>query len=154
MTEEGSRNARTRSAELMALTAFSERVVLRNGDLRTLASAAGFLRGWQWDEERGCYTSHPYFGGTGRWARSVPDLMHTALMLRALRGAGVAANDPYCQRALTFISRCQFVNDSGGGSDGDRHERGGSRWDRSSTQRERGQRCASGLRMARRLASA
>jgi hypothetical protein len=34
MTEEGSRDARTRSAELMTLTAFSERVV-RSGDLQT-----------------------------------------------------------------------------------------------------------------------
>jgi squalene-hopene/tetraprenyl-beta-curcumene cyclase len=122
-SRDDSRDARTLSAELMALTAFDESMV-GGGDVRALASAAGSLRTWQWDEERGCSPSHPYFGGTRRWAHSVPDLMHTALMLRALRGAGVAENDPYSQRALTFIARCQVVDDSGGGGAGDRHDRG------------------------------
>jgi squalene-hopene/tetraprenyl-beta-curcumene cyclase len=114
----------TWAQQLMALTAFGKRIV-GGGDVPALASAAGLLQAWQWDEGRGCSPSHPYYGGTGRWAHSAPDLMHTALMLRALRGAGVAENDPYSRRALTFVARCQIVDDSAGGGGGDRHDRGG-----------------------------
>jgi squalene-hopene/tetraprenyl-beta-curcumene cyclase len=66
-----------------------------------------------------------YFGGISRWSRSVPDLLHTALMLRALRDAGVKDNDPYSQNALTFIARRQIADDHGGRHEGNQHDRGG-----------------------------
>ena len=102
----------------MALTAFDR--ALDGGDRpRSPASAAAFSRDWQWNEGAVCLRSHPYYGGTGRWAQSAPDLVHTALLLRALRGAGVAASDRYIQRAAIFITRCQVVDgpDARGGRD-------------------------------------
>ncbi len=58
---------------------------------RLMAASAGFLRSSQRNEGRGCPPSHPYFGGTGRWPESAPDLLHRALLLQAMRAAGVVA---------------------------------------------------------------
>jgi squalene-hopene/tetraprenyl-beta-curcumene cyclase len=44
-------------------------------------------------------------------------------MLRAMRGAGVAVDDPYVRKASIFITRCQVVND--GSSNGDLLDLGG-----------------------------
>jgi hypothetical protein len=120
----GPRDARTIAVELMALTAFDR--AIDGGDRpRSPASTAAFPRDWQWNEGRNCAPAHPYYGGTGRWAKSAPDLVHTALLLRASRGAGVAASDRYIQRATIFIARCQVVDgpDAQGGRD--RHDLGG-----------------------------
>jgi hypothetical protein len=119
-----SRDAQAQALELMTLAAFEEPVG-GGGGTRSSAPGIANLRGWQWNEDRGCSRSHPYFGGTGRWPESAPDLIHTALLLRALRGAGLAANDPYIQRAALFIARCQVVDDPRGRGDVDRRDRGG-----------------------------
>src|SRR5262245_46465199 len=66
-------DARTLAAELTALAAVGERVSGGRGG-RSLAPAAGVVRAWQWNEGRGCPPLHPYFGGTGRWPGSAPDL--------------------------------------------------------------------------------
>jgi squalene-hopene/tetraprenyl-beta-curcumene cyclase len=108
----------------MALSAFYKKVAGGDG-ARVLASATRFLRTWQWNEARGCNPSHPYFGGTGRWTRSVPDLIHSALLLQAMRDAGVAASDPYIRRASIFITRCQVVGDRGVRFDADCRDLGG-----------------------------
>jgi squalene-hopene/tetraprenyl-beta-curcumene cyclase len=119
-----SRDARTRSTELMALAAFGDRVG-SGGNGRALASAIDVLRAWQWNEERGCSTSHPYFGGTGQWGASAPDLTHTSLSIQALRSVGVESSDPAIKRAAVFISRCQFIEDFDRRRDGDRQDLGG-----------------------------
>lgn len=106
---EDSRDAGTLSMELMALAAFDRQVA---GDGKSLPDAADLLRGWQWNERRGSVSSHPYYGGTGRWVVSSPDLMHTALSLRAMRSLGVSSSDDDIRRAVVFISRCQIADDS------------------------------------------
>jgi|GEM_PF-5774731 len=68
------------------------------------------LKALQWGEGRGCTAANPYYGGTGRDERSIPDLPHTALSLQTLRRAGVPADDPYVRRAVDFILRCQRVS--------------------------------------------
>jgi len=106
---EDSRDAGKPSVELMALAAFDRRVA---GDRGSLADAADLRQGWQGNERRGGVSSHPYHGGTGRWVESPPDLMHTALTLRAMLSLGVSSSDDDIRRAVTFISRCQIADDS------------------------------------------
>jgi squalene-hopene/tetraprenyl-beta-curcumene cyclase len=102
----------------MALSALGEKSGAR--DVRSPAASAAFLRDRQWDEGRGCLPAHPDFGGTGRRQDSLPDLSHTALLLQAMRAAGVAAGDPYIRKASVFIARCQVTGEPGATGDGDR----------------------------------
>lgn len=88
-----------------------------------LEQSVAIFRASQWDEARGCSKTHPYYGGTGYDERSTPDLLHTAQAVQALRVAGIPADDPYVQRAVIFISRCQRLNglsdDRANGGDSD-----------------------------------
>ena len=117
-------DARSLSIGLMALATFGKTVDEGRG-LRSLAATAGFLRDWQWNEGRGCPPSHRHYGGTGRWPESAPDLIHTAMLLQAMRATGVAANDPYIRRASLFVARCQLIGEPRAPADGDRADLGG-----------------------------
>ncbi|WP_422929854.1 hypothetical protein [Singulisphaera sp. PoT] len=77
-----------------------------------LSQTMTILRESQWNESRGCVNSHRYFGGTGKDGRSAPDLLHTAQSLQVLLSAGLPADDPYAQKAITFVARCQKVSQS------------------------------------------
>ncbi len=100
------RDIRNLSWWVMALTAYEK----TTGDPsyhEQILSAIDILKASQWDESRGCPTSHPFFGGVSQFGSCPPDLTHTALALQALRDAGVSADDPFLRRALDFIARCQ-----------------------------------------------
>ncbi len=72
-----------------------------------------FLRGLQWQhgmpDPKGTPIdeAHPFYGGAGYGQHGRPDLSNTQIMLQALHDAGVPADDPAFQRALTFITRLQ-----------------------------------------------
>ncbi|MBI1314380.1 hypothetical protein GC176_24050 [bacterium] len=90
----------------IALLAF----VAANTDGRyddTIHKAEKFLRGLQWDEDEDKKPEDPYFGGAGYGGHQRPDLSNTTFLMEALKSAGVAADDPAMQKALTFVSRCQ-----------------------------------------------
>lgn len=71
------------------------------------------LKAAQWGPARGCEDSDPSSGGTGYKPLAPPDLYHTSLAVEAIRRAGVSARDPYMQRALQFVSRCQDLPNPG-----------------------------------------
>ncbi len=73
----------------------------------TIAKAAEFLKGIQWDEDEGTGEENTSFGGAGYGSHKRPDLSNTAYFIEALKAAGVSENDPAFQNALTFVSRCQ-----------------------------------------------
>lgn len=72
-----------------------------------IRSAVKFLKKVQWDEEEVANKSDTAFGGSGYGSHQRPDLSNTTFFLEALKTAGVPADDPAVQNALTFISRCQ-----------------------------------------------
>lgn len=73
----------------------------------TIAKAAEFLKGLQWDDAEGTPEENPGFGGAGYGSHQRPDLSNTTFFLEALRAAGVSENDPAFKNALVFVSRCQ-----------------------------------------------
>ncbi len=72
-----------------------------------------FLRSIQWQDGmtdsqgQAVDEEHPYFGGAGYAKHGRPDLSNTQFMVQALHDAGVPADDPAYQRAVTFITRLQ-----------------------------------------------
>lgn len=72
-----------------------------------LKRAEAFVKKIQWDEEEGHEADSTSYGGAGYGKHKRPDLSNTTFMVEALKSAGVEADDPAMQRALTFISRCQ-----------------------------------------------
>lgn len=79
-----------------------------NGQYDTIIrNAEKFLRGLQWDEDEEQKPEDPGFGGAGYGKHQRPDLSNTQFLLEALKTAGVKADDPAMQKALTFVSRCQ-----------------------------------------------
>lgn len=54
---------------------------------------------------------HPYFGGVGYGNHGRPDLSNLGFALQAMHDTGVSANDEAFQRALTFLSRTQMLDD-------------------------------------------
>lgn len=74
---------------------------------KTLAGAANFLRGLQWDEDEDLKRSDDGYGGAGYGSHERPDLSNTQFFVEALRSTGAKADDPSIQKALLFISRCQ-----------------------------------------------
>ena len=70
--------------------------------------ADAFLRGMQYDEEKGVESSDVAYGGVGYGpGGGRPDLSNTAYLIEALRAAGAEEDDPAIQKALIFVSRCQ-----------------------------------------------
>lgn len=74
---------------------------------KTIRNAEKFLRGLQWDEDEEQKREDPGYGGAGYGKHQRPDLSNTQFLLEALKTAGVKADDPAMQKALTFVSRCQ-----------------------------------------------
>ena len=72
-----------------------------------IRNAEKFLRGLQWDEDEEQKPEDPGYGGAGYGKHQRPDLSNTQFLLEALKAAGVKADDPAMQKALTFVSRCQ-----------------------------------------------
>ena len=72
-----------------------------------IRNAEKFLRGLQWDEDEEQKPEDPGYGGAGYGSHQRPDLSNTQFLLEALKSAGVKADDPAMQKALTFVSRCQ-----------------------------------------------
>jgi len=72
-----------------------------------IRNAEKFLRGLQWDEDEEQKPEDPGYGGAGYGKHQRPDLSNTQFLLEALKTAGVKADDPAMQKALTFVSRCQ-----------------------------------------------
>ncbi len=90
----------------IALICFKE--ANRNGRYdKIIQQADGFLRGSQWDKNRGKDESNASFGGAGYGGKSRPDLSNTAFLIDALKSAGASADDKAIQNALVFVSRCQ-----------------------------------------------
>lgn len=86
----------------------------RTGQYRFLAdSAAVRLRSAQFTEARGYDPTHRYYGGTGADPHAEPDMIHTALAVRALRMAGDNEQATSIRQAVEFISRCQHINAGG-----------------------------------------
>ena len=73
----------------------------------TIAQAAEFLKGLQWDETEGIDQSDPAFGGAGYGGHERPDLSNTSFFLEAMITAGVSLDDPAVKKALIFVSRTQ-----------------------------------------------
>jgi squalene-hopene/tetraprenyl-beta-curcumene cyclase len=72
-----------------------------------IRNAEKFLRGLQWDADEEQKPEDPGYGGAGYGKHQRPDLSNTQFLLEALKTAGVKADDPAMQKALTFVSRCQ-----------------------------------------------
>jgi squalene-hopene/tetraprenyl-beta-curcumene cyclase len=77
-----------------------------------LSRADKFLRGLQWDEDKGpdhepVQPSDIRYGGAGYGGSKRPDLSNTQFLIDALTAAGAKCNDPNIQKALVFVSRCQ-----------------------------------------------
>ena len=73
----------------------------------TIAQAAVFLKGLQWDETEGIDQSDPAYGGAGYGGHERPDLSNTSFFLEAMITAGVSLDDPAVKKALIFVSRTQ-----------------------------------------------
>jgi squalene-hopene/tetraprenyl-beta-curcumene cyclase len=78
----------------------------------TIKDAEKFLRDLQWDKGEGLESDDAGFGGAGYGKHQRPDLSNTQFLLDALKEAGVKADDPAMQKALTFVSRCQNLESS------------------------------------------
>jgi squalene-hopene/tetraprenyl-beta-curcumene cyclase len=74
---------------------------------KIIRNAEKFLRGLQWDEDEEQKPEDAGYGGAGYGKHQRPDLSNTQFLLEALKTAGVKADDPAMQKALTFVSRCQ-----------------------------------------------
>ncbi len=68
---------------------------------------------------------HPFAGGVSYGKHGRPDLSNVGMWLDAMHEAGVKAEDPAMQNALTFVARCQNRSESNplpfaaeGGNDG------------------------------------
>ncbi len=90
----------------IALVCFQEANVDHRYD-RIIEDAEKFIRGSQWDENRGKDPSDISYGGVGYGGKSRPDLSNTAFLVDALKSCGAGADDKSIQEALVFVSRCQ-----------------------------------------------
>lgn len=100
---EGMRNYHT-SVTLLALAATKD-----TAHAKTIRDAQQFLKKLQWDDGEGHEASSPYYGGQGYGQHKRPDLSNTQLMLEALHQSGLSADDPVYRKAVTFVSRCQML---------------------------------------------
>jgi squalene-hopene/tetraprenyl-beta-curcumene cyclase len=83
-----------------------------------IEKAVGYLRSLQIkpgsespdDQEVG--PDHPYVGGVSYGKHGRPDLNNLGWWMEAMHAAGVPANDPDMQRALSFVNRCQNRSES------------------------------------------
>lgn len=95
----------TTSVAIMALTSRPD-IAIKYAD--EIQKAKNFLLTFQYDEGES-YTKENclFYGGIGYGKSGRPDLSNTNLALEALREAGVKADDPAMQKAITFLQNCQ-----------------------------------------------
>lgn len=97
-------------------------LVQREQAAGAIKPAQDFLRGLQWSESTtlgegtpeapdAITRDHPFYGGWGYGKHGRPDLSNTTFALQALYDSGLSSDDPAFQRALTFLERCQMVDD-------------------------------------------
>ena len=68
----------------------------------------------QWDELEGIRRDDLRYGGFGGSSTAPPDLYHTALALEALHATGDADDLLAAQKALLFVTRCQWLSSDSG----------------------------------------
>jgi squalene-hopene/tetraprenyl-beta-curcumene cyclase len=100
----------TTCAAVMALKAGG-----RDKDAPTIERASAFLKGLQFDEQRGVEPSSTEYGGLGYGSHERPDLSNTQFSLEALRAAGVPDDDPVFKKVLAFLQRTQNRTESNPG---------------------------------------
>lgn len=97
-------------------------LVQRENAASAIKPAQEFLKGLQWSEGANVSDdtpeapteitpSHPFYGGWGYGSHGRPDLSNTSFALQALHDSGLSSDDPAFQRALTFLNRCQMIDD-------------------------------------------
>lgn len=72
-----------------------------------LKTAAGYIKGEQFDEGEGKTPEDLDYGGAGYGGKSRPDLSNTAFLIEALDSVKSSDNDEAIKRAMMFVSRCQ-----------------------------------------------
>ena len=72
-----------------------------------IKDADAFLKGLQWDEDKGADRSNPAHGGAGYGKHGRPDLSNTNFLIEALRATGNSIDSEAMKRALVFVSRSQ-----------------------------------------------
>ncbi len=81
--------------------------------LRTIQITAGSSSGDPKKEGETIGKGHPYIGGVSYGAKhGRPDLNNLGWWMEAMYEAGVKADDPAMQRALSFVNRCQNRSES------------------------------------------
>lgn len=85
----------------------------------SIDKAVAYLKASQWTEGnagpdgKGIDANSPFYGGWGYGGtRGRPDLSNTAVVLDALKDAGLKQDDPAIQKALRFVSRLQNNSES------------------------------------------
>jgi squalene-hopene/tetraprenyl-beta-curcumene cyclase len=98
---------------------------------RILRNANSFVKTCQWEESKGWSPSDVSYGGLGAGKERQPDLWSTAVWLDAIESCNDNLNDPSVKNALSYISRCQNIDQSCVGgfhaqivSDGSLHSNG------------------------------
>lgn len=85
---------------------------------RAVAGAQAFLIDLQWKPGMAppgsdpITADHPFFGGAGYGQHGRPDISNTQIMLQGLHDSGLDPEDPAFARALTFIARCQGIDEN------------------------------------------
>lgn len=97
-------------------------LVHRQSAAAAIQPAQEFLKGLQWSEGANLTDAtpeapteitkdHPFYGGWGYGKHGRPDMSNTSFALQALHDSGLSSDDPAFQRALTFLNRCQMIDD-------------------------------------------
>ncbi|MGP1308646.1 MAG: hypothetical protein ACTS27_00420 [Phycisphaerales bacterium] len=97
-------------------------LVHRQSAAAAIQPAQEFLKGLQWSEGANLTDAtpeapteitkdHSFYGGWGYGKHGRPDMSNTSFALQALHDSGLSSDDPAFQRALTFLNRCQMIDD-------------------------------------------
>ncbi len=85
----------------------------------SMKRAQDFLRGLQYGEGAIEYDGlaesakkvdreHAYYGGLGYGNRGRPDMSNLSFAIEAMAASGVPSDDPFFERAMVFLQRCQM----------------------------------------------
>ncbi len=58
--------------------------------------------------------NHAYYGGVGYGNRGRPDLSNLSFAIEAMAASGVPSDDPFFERAMVFLQRCQMLEEVNG----------------------------------------
>jgi hypothetical protein len=87
---------------------------------KAIARAQDHLKGLQYgegaleredvaDDATKVTPDHAYYGGVGYGNRGRPDLSNLAFAIQGMRDSGLPEQDPFFDRAIAFIERCQML---------------------------------------------